>query len=98
VASATTSQNSPRVHIAFTTFSNAADTKEEGTSEGTTMAASELKSFRTTELSALESQILKEKVKGLSDLEVALRLFLYEREVRAIVQRLKRRHVNSKTC
>jgi DNA-binding CsgD family transcriptional regulator len=60
------------------------------------MAASELRSFRTTELSALESQILKEKVKGLSDLEVALRLFLYEREVRAITQRLKRRHVNSK--
>jgi DNA-binding CsgD family transcriptional regulator len=60
------------------------------------MAASELKSFRTTELSALESQILKEKVKGLSDLEVALRLFLYEREVRAIIQKLKRRHVNSK--
>jgi DNA-binding CsgD family transcriptional regulator len=60
------------------------------------MAASELKSFRTTELSALESQILKEKAKGLSDLEVAVRLFLYEREVRAIMQRLKRRHVNSK--
>jgi len=57
------------------------------------MAAFELESFRTTELSALECQILKEKVKGLSDLEVALRLFLYEREVRAIMQMLKRRAV-----
>jgi hypothetical protein len=51
-------------------------------------------SFRTAELSALESQILEEKAKGLSDLEVESRLFLYEREVRAIARKLKRRYVN----
>ena len=55
------------------------------------MGAFEHESLRTGELSALESQILKEKVKGVSDLELALRLFLYEREVRAIIQGLKRR-------
>ena len=60
------------------------------------MAAFELESFRTTEPLALENQILKEKAKGLSDLEVALRLFRYEHEVRAIVQKLKRRSVNGK--
>ena len=54
----------------------------------------DLKSFRTTELSALEAQILTEKAKGLSDLEVASRLFLYPRDVRAITQKLKKRYVN----
>ena len=54
----------------------------------------DLKSFRATELSAVEAQILKEKAKGLSDLEVASRLFLYPRDVRAITQRLKKRYVN----
>jgi hypothetical protein len=60
------------------------------------MAAFKRESFPTTGLSALESQILKEKAKGLSDLEVALRLFLYEREVRVIVQALKRRSADGK--
>ncbi len=55
----------------------------------------DLKSFRATELSALEAQILKEKAKGLSDLEAALRLFLYPRDVRAITQKLKKRYVNA---
>ena len=54
----------------------------------------DLKSFRATELSAVEAQILKEKAKGLSDLEVASTLFLYPRDVRAITQRLKKRYVN----
>jgi len=48
------------------------------------------------ELSALERQILQEKAKGLSDLEVASRLFLYERQVRAITRKLKRRYANGK--
>ncbi len=54
----------------------------------------DLKSFRATELSAVEALILREKAKGLSDLEVALRLFLYPRDVRAITQKLKKRYVN----
>ena len=54
----------------------------------------DLESFRTTELSALEAQILKEKAQGLSDLEVALRLFVYPGDVRAITRRLKKRYVN----
>jgi hypothetical protein len=60
------------------------------------MAAFKLESFHTAEPSALESQILREKAKGLSDLEVALRLFLYEREVRSIMQRLKKRSLGGK--
>jgi len=56
----------------------------------------EHESLRTGELSALESQVLKEKAKGLSDLEVASRLFLYERDVRAITQKLKRRYLSGK--
>ena len=62
------------------------------------MAAIKRKSIPTAGLSALESQILKEKAKGLSDLEVALRLFLYEREVRAIAQALKRRYADGKSA
>jgi FixJ family two-component response regulator len=60
------------------------------------MGAYEHESLRIAELSRLERQILKEKAKGLSDLEVASRLFLYEREVRAITQKLKRRYMNGK--
>lgn len=60
------------------------------------MAAFKREPFPTAGLSVLESQILKEKAKGLSDLEVALRLFLYEREVRAIAQALKRRYADGK--
>ncbi len=60
------------------------------------MATFELESFRTSELSVLESQILKEKAKGLSNPEVALKLFLYEREVRAITLTLKTRYANGK--
>ena len=45
-------------------------------------------------LSALENQILREKARGLSNLEVASKLFLSERQVRAVTQRLKKRRAN----
>jgi len=48
------------------------------------------------ELSQLEIQILNEKAKGLSDLEVARELFLYESTVRSIVRKHMRRHNNGK--
>lgn len=44
------------------------------------------------DLSFLESEIVREKARGLSDLEVALKLFLYDRDVRAVTQRLKQRY------
>ena len=60
------------------------------------MRTFEHESLRTAELSALESQILKEKARGLSDLEVASKLFLDEPAVRAITQKFKKRYVNGK--
>lgn len=42
-------------------------------------------------LSLLEAHIVREKASGLSNLEVALKLCLYERDVRAVTQRLKKR-------
>jgi len=48
------------------------------------------------ELSQLEIQILNEKAKGLSDLEVARELFLYESTVRSIVRKHMLRHNNGK--
>ena len=47
-------------------------------------------------LSVVENQVLREKAKGLSDLEVALRLRISERDVRAIAQRFRRRALNGK--
>ncbi len=38
-------------------------------------------------LSQLEAQILKEKAKGLSDLEVARVLFVYESTVRSVIRK-----------
>ena len=43
------------------------------------------------QLSLLEAHIVREKASGLSNLEVALKLCLYERDVRAVTQRLKKR-------
>ena len=51
---------------------------------------------RAGELSQLEIQILNEKGKGLSDLEVACELFLYESTVRSIVRKHMLRHNNGK--
>jgi hypothetical protein len=87
------SRNSRCVHIPFTAFSNTSGTKEKGYWRAQ-VDIFDLKSFRATELSAVEALILREKAKGLSDLEVALRLFLYPRDVRAITQKLKKRYVN----
>ena len=56
------------------------------------MAALDLDGVYTSDLRPLERQILEEKAKGLSDLEVASKFFLYEREVRSITQSLPRRH------
>jgi DNA-binding CsgD family transcriptional regulator len=60
------------------------------------MTESEHRGPRIMGLSALERRVLQEKAKGLSDLEVALRLCINEREVRTIAQRLKRRALNGK--
>jgi DNA-binding NarL/FixJ family response regulator len=65
--------------------------------EGTSVHAFKHGSLCTAELSASETQILKEKARGLSDLEVASKLFLYEREVRAITQKFKKRYLNAKS-
>jgi DNA-binding NarL/FixJ family response regulator len=46
----------------------------------------------TIVLSELEKQVLSEKAKGLSDLEVAAKLLLYERAVRSIVHNSMARH------
>ncbi len=43
-------------------------------------------------LSELESRVLNEKARGLSDLEVASKLFLYESTVRAIIRQYKSRY------
>lgn len=58
------------------------------------MRAFEHGSFHLEGLSALENQILREKARGLSNLEVASKLFLSERQVRAVMQRLKKRRAN----
>ena len=60
------------------------------------MAALDLDGVYTSDLRPLERQILEEKAKGLSDLEVASKFFLYEREVRSITQRLKKRGLDCK--
>lgn len=44
----------------------------------------------------LEEEVLSEKAKGLSDLEVALRLRVDERTVRSIFRRHRARHENGK--
>ena len=56
------------------------------------MTASDREFAHAADLSPLEIQIGKEKAKGLSNLEVALKLCLYERDVRAITQWLKKRY------
>jgi DNA-binding CsgD family transcriptional regulator len=56
------------------------------------MAAYDREFVRAADLSPLEIQIGKEKAKGLSNLEVALKLCLYERDVRAVTRRLKKRY------
>ena len=48
-------------------------------------------SQRRTHLWNLEDRVLNEKAKGLSNLEVASKLFLYESTVRIIVQQHKLR-------
>lgn len=56
------------------------------------MTACDRECVCAADLSPLETQIGKEKAKGLSNLEVALKLCLYERDVRAVTQRLKKRY------
>lgn len=56
------------------------------------MPACDRESIYAAGLSPLEIQIGKERAKGLSDLEVALKLCLYDRDVRAVTQRLKKRY------
>jgi hypothetical protein len=97
IMSGTRSENSRPVHTPFTASLDAAGRVERTKGPWRNiMAALDLDGLHTPGLRPLEKQILEEKAKGLSDLEVASKFFLYEREVRSITQRLKRRGLDGK--